>query len=158
MWCYCSSYHAQAMVEVGDGSNGGRRFAWCVLHAGNRRSGSVGGVLRLTTPSRGRWPSRVVGGGAPPPLTAPGTAALRRGHGEGSMPPTDDRGGVQEPPAVWPRAVDRASSPCCPKIEDLGKGRDDDVAWWDPRVGKGNRGNCWSKMCFRIEIFLLHPQ
>jgi hypothetical protein len=137
MWCYCSSYRAHAMVEVGDGSNGGCRFAWCVLDAGNRRSGSVGGVPRLTSPaiSSTWWLG----------AAAPGTAAPRWGPGEGSMPPTADRGGVQ----VWPRAVDRASSRRRPKIDDLGEGK---RRWRDvvgPTSWEGKYGNCWSKLCFR---------
>jgi hypothetical protein len=45
-----------------------------------------------------------------------------------------------------------------PEVEDLGRGREDDVAWWDPRVGKENREtagtNCVLGM---MKIFLLHP-
>jgi hypothetical protein len=55
------------------------------------------------------------------------TAARSRG----GMLPTDDRGGVQAPPAVWPRAVDRALSPRRPKIDDLGEGK----RWWCGVVG-----------------------
>jgi hypothetical protein len=33
-----------------------------------------------------------------------------------------------------------------------------DVVWWDPRVGKVNRGTAGANCVLRMKIFLLHPQ
>jgi hypothetical protein len=39
-----------------------------------------------------------------------------------------------------PEMTRRTSDPSVlPKTDDLGRGGEDDVAWWNPRVGKGNR-------------------
>jgi hypothetical protein len=74
------------------------------------------------------------------------------------MPPTADRGGLQAPPAVWPRTVDGRRRPVAERSMIWGRGRDDDVAWWDPRVGKGNRETAGANYVLGVEIFLLHPQ
>jgi hypothetical protein len=34
----------------------------------------------------------------------------------------------------------------------------EDVAWWDPRVGKENRETAGANCCLGMKIFLLHPQ
>jgi hypothetical protein len=43
-------------------------------------------------------------------------------------------------------------------MEIWGRGRKDDVAWWDPRVGKENWETAGANCVLRMKIFLLHPQ
>jgi hypothetical protein len=44
------------------------------------------------------------------------------------------------------------------KVEDLGRGREDDVAPWDPRVGNENRETAGATCVLGMKIFLLNPQ
>jgi hypothetical protein len=45
------------------------------------------------------------------------------------------------------------------KVEDLGRGReDDDMTLWDQRVGKENRETAGAYCVLRMKIFLLQPQ
>jgi hypothetical protein len=44
------------------------------------------------------------------------------------------------------------------KVEDLGRGREDDVALWDPRVEKENRETVGANCVLGMKIFLLHTQ
>jgi hypothetical protein len=44
------------------------------------------------------------------------------------------------------------------KTEDLGWKEEDDVAQWDPRVGKENRESAGANCVLGMKIFLLHPQ
>jgi hypothetical protein len=43
-------------------------------------------------------------------------------------------------------------------MEDLGRGEEADMAWWDPRVGKENRETAGANCVLGMKIFLLHPQ
>jgi hypothetical protein len=43
-------------------------------------------------------------------------------------------------------------------MEDLGRGRKDDVAWWDLRIGKENRETAGANCVLGMKILLLHPQ
>jgi hypothetical protein len=40
----------------------------------------------------------------------------------------------------------------------LGRGGEDGLAWWNPRVGKKNRGTAGANCFLGMKIFLLHPQ
>jgi hypothetical protein len=44
------------------------------------------------------------------------------------------------------------------KVEDLGRGREDDVALWDSRVGKEIRETAEANCVLGMKIFLLNPQ
>jgi hypothetical protein len=44
------------------------------------------------------------------------------------------------------------------RLEDLGRGREDDVALWDPRVEKENRETVGANCVLGMKIFLLHTQ
>jgi hypothetical protein len=48
--------------------------------------------------------------------------------------------------------------PWFPKMKILGGEGEADVAWWDPRVGKVNRGTAGANCVLGMKIFLLHPQ
>jgi hypothetical protein len=43
-------------------------------------------------------------------------------------------------------------------MQDLGRGGEDDVALWDPRVGKENRETAGASCVLGMKIFLLHLQ
>jgi hypothetical protein len=43
-------------------------------------------------------------------------------------------------------------------MEDLGWGGEDDVAIWDPRVGKENKETAGANCILGMKIFSLHPQ
>jgi hypothetical protein len=42
-------------------------------------------------------------------------------------------------------------------MEDLGRAETDDVALWDPRVGKENRETAGANCVLGMKIFSLHP-
>jgi hypothetical protein len=39
----------------------------------------------------------------------------------------------------------------------FGGEEEDEVAWWDPRVGKENRETAGANCILEMKIFLLHP-
>jgi hypothetical protein len=43
-------------------------------------------------------------------------------------------------------------------MQDLGRGGEDDVALWDPRVEKENRGTAGAGCVLGMKIFLLQPR
>jgi hypothetical protein len=43
------------------------------------------------------------------------------------------------------------------KMRDLGRGGEDDVALWDPRVGNENGESAGANCVLGMKIFLLHP-
>jgi hypothetical protein len=44
------------------------------------------------------------------------------------------------------------------KLQIWGGEGEDDVAWWDPRVGEENRETAGANIVLGMKIFLLHPQ
>jgi hypothetical protein len=91
-------------------------------------------------------PSRVAGGGAPPPPVAPGTATPQRGPEEGCCRPTTGEGSKRLRRSGRARWIGRCR-PVAQRSMIWGRGRGDDVAWWDPRVRKGI-GNLLEQIVF----------
>jgi hypothetical protein len=87
----------------------------------------------------------------------PGRGGLRRRWGAGArwrsrgcgcaLCTVSSRRGLATTPATW-----------FPKIQDLGQGRKDKVAWWNPQVGKENRETAVANCVLGMKIFLLHHQ